>query len=72
MPKIKRKQIVILILAILILYVVTEAIPGFVSKATPTTTIEYGNLLVEDDVTCYACEMNRICSSFGRKCKIQH
>ena len=30
MPKIKRKQIVILILAILILYVVTEAIPGFV------------------------------------------
>lgn len=54
MPKIKRKQIVIFILAILILYVVTEAIPGFVSKATPTTTIEYGNLLVEDDVTCYA------------------
>lgn len=54
MPKIKRKQIFILILAIIILYIVTETVPVIISKATPTTTIEYGTLLVEDDITCYA------------------
>lgn len=54
MPKLKRKQIVIFILVVLILYIVTQALPKLVATVTPTTTIEYGNLLVEDEVTGYA------------------
>lgn len=54
MPKIKRKQIVLLIVLIAVLFIITEILPAFVSKVVPTTTIEYGNLKVSDEVKCYA------------------
>lgn len=54
MPKVKRKKILIAVLAVLALYVVTEIAPALVEKAVPTVTIENGRLTVEDKVKCYA------------------
>ncbi|MEE1038508.1 MAG: HlyD family efflux transporter periplasmic adaptor subunit [Eubacterium sp.] len=53
MPKIKKKQGVLLILIIAVLIVITEAMPKVISSVTPTITIEYGNLRVEDEVDVY-------------------
>ena len=53
MPKIKKKQCVLLIAIIAVLIIITEAMPKFISTVTPTITIEYGNLRVEDEVDVY-------------------
>lgn len=54
MTKIKRKNWILLAVAILVLVLVTEIVPKVVSSVTPTVTIEYGNLYIEDEVQCYA------------------
>ncbi len=53
MPRLKRTQIVVFILIVIILYVVTQIVPIIVAKATPTATIEPGTLHVEEDTTGY-------------------
>lgn len=53
MPKLKRKMIVIFLIVVFALYLVTEILPATISKITPTTTIEYGDLVSYDEMTVY-------------------
>lgn len=54
MTKSKRKNWILLALAILLLILITEVVPKVASSIRPTVTIEYGNLYIEDEVQCYA------------------
>lgn len=60
MTKNKRKNWMLLAIAILLLIVVTEVVPKVVSSVRPTVTIEYGNLYIEDEVQCYALRDERV------------
>ncbi|MEG0291369.1 MAG: HlyD family efflux transporter periplasmic adaptor subunit [Anaerovoracaceae bacterium] len=53
MPKIKRKTILILVMVACIIYVTTEMLPALLDRVTPTVTIEYGELITEDEVPVY-------------------
>ena len=51
MPKLKRKTIVIYILAIIVLYLIIAVIPSITDALTATETVHYGKLTVKDQVT---------------------
>lgn len=54
MPKINKKKVSILVIAIIVLYIVTEILPVAIDSVKPTSIVEYGNLIVEDEVTAFA------------------
>ncbi len=68
MSKNRKKKIIILITTIILLYVITEVTPSVIDKVTPTETIEYGNLKIENQVNCYALrdETVYLASDYGK------
>lgn len=53
MPKIKKKTVIIFILLLIILYVVIAVIPKLTGALTRTEVVEYGDIRIEDEATCY-------------------
>jgi len=53
MTKLKKKTIYIYIIIIVALYIVISVIPSLTGALTRTETLEYGDLKVKDQVTCW-------------------
>lgn len=53
MPKLKKKTIIIFILAVILMYVVVEVLPRVGGALADTEIIEYGKLKVSDEVKLY-------------------
>ena len=53
MPNLNKRQVIILIVAFFVLFGITEIAPNIISKVTPTTTIKYGELNIEEEAEGY-------------------
>ena len=53
MPKLKKKTVIIFILAVILLYVIVEVIPPLTGALASTEVLEYGKLKVSDIEDCW-------------------
>ncbi|MBN7772098.1 HlyD family efflux transporter periplasmic adaptor subunit [Clostridium aminobutyricum] len=53
MIKLKKKGLLVFIIAVVILGIVTEVVPQVTGALTQTEILQYGNLQITDKVTCY-------------------
>lgn len=53
MPKLKKRTAFIFILLLIILYAVIAVIPKVTGALTPTEIVEYGDIRIEKEATCY-------------------
>ena len=59
----KRNPVVILILIIAVLYIITEIAPDIVERTVSTVIVEHEELVVEEDVDCYALRSETVYSA---------
>jgi putative membrane fusion protein len=63
MPKPKKRTIYIFLLALVTLYIVIEIVPFLTGALTRTETLQYGELKVEEQVTCYLVRLETVYSA---------